>query len=145
MTPDRTIVSVPHSGTRFLKERLGIETHVHTNCNWNALWERVHNKEIIVPLRSPDAVWRSWCRRRNHPDIGKWVASYFISWGMMHTLDQLLELDFICVDKANDPRIDNWERIGDKDESVAGWKLHNIDLRPIYKIPLVQRHYGSWQ
>ena len=143
MTYDPIIVSIPHTGTRFLKERLGIEEHIHTHTNWRTLWGRVENRTIIAPLRRPDHVWRSWCRRRDGPEIANWCGSFFMAWGIMHTLDQMMEVEFVCLDKKEDPRISDWSRIGDGDSYHARWKLHKADLRSLYKLPFVHRHYPS--
>jgi hypothetical protein len=62
----------------------------------------------------------------------------------MHTLDQLFEIDYICIDKQEDPRITDWKKIGDDDGDHARWQLHKVDLRVLYKIPFVHRHYSSW-
>ena len=145
MTPDPIIVSIPHTGTRFLKERLGIEDHVHTHTNWNALWKQIHNRSLIAPLRNPTSVWRSWCRRRDDGDVLRWAPHFFASWYVMHTLDQMLDVEFVCIDKQEDQRITDWGKVGDADQSHAGWKLHRVDLRVLYKIPFVQRHYPSWR
>lgn len=144
MTSDPIIVSIPHSGTRFLKKRLGIEEHVHTHTNWNTLLKRVRGRTIISPLRNPDAVWRSWCRRRN-VELDKFpLIEFAAGWYVMHTLAQMFEVDFIPVDKQEDRRIRDWSKVGDRDESAALWKAHRIDLRALYKLPYVQEHYGSW-
>jgi len=140
MTSDPIIVSVPHCGTRFLKERLGIKEHVHTHQSWNAAWDRVEGREVIVPLREPSLVLRSWCRRE-HPRKFP-VGTFFMAWSFLHAIDQMIDVDVICVDKQEDPRIDDWTPIGEEDGSHAGWKLHKFDLRPIHNLPIVQRHYG---
>jgi len=141
----KIVVSVPHSGTRFIKKRLGIADHVHTNAPWKALWEQVEGRDIIVPLRSPSDVWRSWCRRWPDKDVLKWAGGFFVSWTVLHTLDQMCELDVICVDKQQDPRITDWRAEGDQDASNGNWKLHKVDLRPLHKLPIVERNFGSWQ
>lgn len=143
MTPD-IIVSVPHSGTRFLKERLSIAHHCHTHTNWRKLYEEIQGKHIIVPLRRPDEVWRSWCRRRDPDSVLMWVGAFFQGWCILHTLDQMYELDFICIDKQEDLRISDWSKVGDGDENGPRWKLLKVDLRPLYKLPFVQEHYSSW-
>ena len=140
----KIIISVPHSGTRFLKKRLGIEQHVHANANWLKLVEDIGDKQIIAPLRSPESVWRSWCRRRHSDDLTNWVAQFFASWFVLHALDQLYDIDYICVDKREDSRITDWTKVGDQDENHGQWKLHKVDLRPLFKLPLVQKHYSSW-
>lgn len=137
----KIIVSVPHSGTRFLKKRLGIKDHVHANANWVKLWEEVEGREVIVPLRKPPSVLRSWCRRRADRELVNWIAQFCASWFILHALDQMMELDYICIDKCEDPRIDDWTKVGDEDGSHVRWKLHKVDLRPIYKLPFVDRHY----
>jgi len=54
------------------------------------------------------------------------------------------EVDVICVDKREDPRIDDWSPIGDDDGSRAGWALIKADLRPMNNLPLVIEHYGHY-
>jgi hypothetical protein len=142
-TPDSIVVSIPHTGTRFLKERLGIADHIHTIANWVKLKDRIQDKQIIAPLRSPPAALRSWCRRRAQDQVLNWIGSFFHAWHIMHALDQLYEIDFICVDKQDDPRITDWTKVGDEDQSSAHWKPHSVDLRHLYKLPFVQRHYWT--
>ena len=136
MTFDPIIVSVPHCGTRFLKERLGIEDHVHTNESWDKIWELTEGRSLIVPLRSPSMVWRSWCRRNNPEKFP--YAEFFMAWGNLHALDQMCELDVICIDNQEDTRITDWTAVGDGDG--GDWKLIKTDLRPLYKMPIVVRN-----
>jgi hypothetical protein len=142
MTYKPIIVSVPHSGTRFLIERLGIEDHVHTHIAWDTLWERTEGRSIVVPLRSPVDIFRSWCRRHDPKSFP--FGEFFMAWGFLHALDQMVDLDVICVDHCADPRITDWSKVGDGDGSRADWKLHKVDLRALYKLPIVHRHYGAW-
>ena len=63
-------------------------------------------------------------------------------------LDFKYDLDVICVDKQEDPRINDWSKVGDEDGSRARWQLIKIDQRPMYHLPLVMKHYGpytTWQ
>lgn len=145
MTHDPIIVSVPHSGTRFLKDRLGIKDHIHAHADWDKIWEQTEGRQVIVPLRRPTDVWRSWCRRQPAKRCNQWSPQFFVAWTIIHTLDQMCELDVICIDKCDDPRIDDWKPVGDKDGSAGQWKLHKVDLRPVHKLPIVNRHYGAWQ
>lgn len=62
----------------------------------------------------------------------------------MHTLDQIFDIDYICIDKQDDRRIADWSKVGDADQSHAKWKMHRVDLRVLYKIPFVNRHYQTW-
>ena len=140
MTPDHIIVSVPHSGTRFLKERLGVKDHVHTTGYWSELVQLLENKKAIVPLRKPASVWRSWCRRHEAGNFP--YGEFFLAWGALHALDQTMELDVICVDKQEDSRIVDWAPVGNEDQNRARWELIKADLRPLYKLPIIYRHYG---
>lgn len=139
MTHDPIIASIPHSGTRFLKRRLGIDEHIHIGPDWYVLLEKTQDREIVVPLRSPSDIWRSWCRR-NAPDKFPY-SQFFVAWGCLHALDQMLELDVVCIDKRDDPRITDWSEVGCEDAGVAAWKLLKVDLRPLYELPIVKRHY----
>ena len=134
---DQIIVSIPHTGTRFLQARLGVEKSVHTISKWDSLYNQVKDKQIIAPLRSPPVVWKSWARRKKAPFP---YAEFFSAWHNMHALDLLFEVDFICLDKRDDPRIADWEPIGQDDPGPYGLPL--IELRPLYFLPFVRRHFG---
>jgi len=140
MTPKRIIVSVPHCGTRFLKERLGIKEHIHTTHEWSSLVERLEGQHIVVPLRNPDAVWRSWCRRHDQHKFP--YADYYLSWAALQMVANRFDVDVICVDKQEDPRISDWRKVGDEDASRARWGLIKIDQRPLYRLPIVFENYG---
>lgn len=146
MTPDPIIVSVPHCGTRFLMNRLGINDHIHTMASWDSLLRRIEGRKVYVPLRNPPDVWRSWCRR-HQPQIFPY-GQFFLSWGCLQMLDSIRDVDIICVDHRTDPRIDDWGKVGDEDASKVGWQLIKTDLRPLYRLPIVEKYYGphvKWQ
>jgi len=65
-----------------------------------------------------------------------------VAWGLLQVLDSVMDLDIICVDKQQDSRITDWSKVGDGDRSRADWKLIKTDLRPVYTLPVVSRHYG---
>jgi len=143
MTREPIIVSIPHTGTRFLQERLGVEKYVHTHSKWDSLYKRVKDKKIIAPLRNPPDVWKSWARRKNPKTEPFPYAMFFSAWYNMHTLDMLFDVDFICVDKCADERITDWTPIGTGDYGPYSKPL--IELRPLYYLPYVRQRYGSWQ
>lgn len=142
MTSKPIIVSVPHCGTRFLMERLDIKEHVHTHTKWSTLWERTEGRSLIVPMREPAKVFRSWCRRHDPKEFP--FGEFFMAYGQLHALDQMCELDVIPIDHCADSRITDWSPVGDGDESRADWKLHKVDLRAIHKLPIVEQWYGQW-
>jgi hypothetical protein len=131
------IVSIPHTGTRFLQQRLGVEKSVHTISKWGSLYNQVEGKQIFAPLRHPTDVWKSWARRKKGPFP---YAEFFSAWYIMHTLDMLFDVDFICLDKRDDPRITDWAPIGQDDPGNPGVPL--IELRPLFSLPFVKKHYG---
>lgn len=137
---DAIVVSIPHTGTRFLKERLGIEHHVHTHKSWEIICKEIAGKRLVSPLRHPLNVWKSWAKRHRvtrFPYIG-----FAASWYLMHTLDMLYEIDFIDLEVKTDPRIKNWSRVGDDDvEVTVEDTLPPGDFNQLYKLPFVQRFY----
>ncbi len=146
MTPDSIIVSVPHCGTRFLQNRLGIKDHIHTLAEWDSLLRRVQGRKVYVPLRNPPDVWRSWCRRNLAHKFP--YGQFFLAWGNLQHLASLYEIDIICIDHQSDSRITDWSKVGDGDASRAGWTMIQTDLRPLYRLPIVNDHYGphvKWQ
>jgi hypothetical protein len=61
------IVSVPHTGTVFVKTLLSkaklnpIQHHCHSDSVF--LLKSRPNAQIVVPLRHPEKAWRTWCLR----------------------------------------------------------------------------------
>jgi hypothetical protein len=146
MTHDPIIVSVPHTGTRFLQQRLGLQEHIHTLSSWDSLLRKLAGRKVYIPLRNPPDVWRSWCRRHN-PKIFPY-GQFFLAWGCLQMIAEQMEVDVICVDHKTDPRINDWGKVGDQDNSKVGWQLLKTDLRPLYRLPLVDKYYGphsKWQ
>lgn len=132
------IISVPHSGTRFLMQRLGVSNHAHTHWPWEQLWSKLAGAEPIVALRNPVDVWQSWYKRSGDRFPH---TEFFLAWGVLHTLDCMMELDVICVDKQEDSRITDWSPV---DAYVSKYPLPPVeDLRSLYGLPIVKRHYGS--
>jgi hypothetical protein len=141
MTSNSIIVTIPHTGTRFLQERLGIKQYVHTVINWPILCRRIENKKIISPLRPPIKVWKSWARRRNPKNEAFPYIEFTSAWYTMHALDLMYEVDFIDLEAKNDPRISDWTPIGNED--YGPYELPEINLNPIYKLPFVTRFYDK--
>lgn len=134
------IVSVPHTGTRFLMERLGIKSHVHTNWEWERQIREIskHNN-VVTPMREPSAVWHSWCRR-NQSELFPYGA-FFMAWAGLNTIDQMFRVDVVCVDRQDDPhkRINDWSHIAKWEAEES--EILPIDLRSVYDLPIVRRYY----
>jgi len=63
-------------------------------------------------------------------------------------LNTVIDIDVICGDKQEDPRITDWGKVGDTDPSRVGWQLLRDDMRAVYKLTLINDHYGprsTWQ
>lgn len=127
-------------------DRLGVKDHIHTMANWDSLLRRITGRKVYVPMRNPPDVWRSWCRRHNPKNFP--YGQFFLAWGCLQLLDTMAEIDIICVDHKVDPRIKDWGKVGDTDASKIGWQHLKTDLRPLYRLPIVERNYGphvKWQ
>lgn len=138
MTSD-LIVSIPQTGTRFLRERLGVRDFVHTIESWEQLVGKTEGRNIVSPLRSPAACWASSTRRwtTSRPfDTELWLHS----WYMMHALSLVRDIDFIVIEKRDDPRISDWSKVGDRDEG-KNRSIPDIGLRHIYELPFVKARY----
>jgi len=135
------VVSIPHSGTRFLKERLSIDAHVHTNIfGWDALIRETKGKKLVAPLRDPQAVWKSTVRRYNKWDATDNISNFFNSWFMMHALSLIRDIEFIPVDLQISDRITDWTPVGGE-EDQCNTKCYPTCLRRIYVLPFVQKYY----
>lgn len=139
---DNIIVSIPHTGTRFLKERLGIDKHIHTIVDWDSLMREIEGKYIIAPLRNPKDVWMSDVRRWLKWDAEDNVSRFVAAWYVMHALTLFRDIDFIPVDLQQDDRITDWTPVsGELDRNNK--KHPQICLRRIYALPFVERYYGN--
>ena len=139
---DEIIVSIPYTGTRFLKERLGIDKHVHTIVDWNSLTREIEGKHIIAPLRNPKDVWASDVRRWLKWDAEDNIPRFVAAWYVMHTLTLIRDVDFIPVDLQQDNRITDWTPVSG--ELERNNKKHpQICLRRIYALPFVGKYYGN--
>lgn len=93
MNPDdAVIVSIPYSGTRYLRKALKIPKCVHTYVGPERLLEYVGNaKLIVVPLRKPESNWKAWARR--WPEGKPWdrrIAEFERAWmGMAWFLEYM--------------------------------------------------------
>jgi len=134
------IVSIPHTGTRFLSQRLGVEECIHSHAAWDRLIKDIEGKKIYSPLRNPINVWRSWSRRTN-PERGFPYITFSFAWYTMNILDQLYDVEFINLEAQDDSRITNWSPVGD-DEKGTSYEAPMIDdFRKVFQLPFVKRHY----
>ena len=132
------IVSVQHTGSRFLADRLGIEpAHIiHTYTEVSQVLSRLEGREVISPLRHPQSVWESWCKR-GRADYATFMYSFFT----LGALASIHPVDFIAVDKQEDSRISDWSKVGhDSRESTC----IDVDLSPLRMIPFVRDNYYDY-
>ena len=111
------IVAIPHTGTRFLKERLGLD-HVHTGYEWTYIMQKIKGKHLIAPLRDPIDTWMSFVRR-DETNVVRFIAA----WYCMHTLDMMRNMEgnpieYIPLEKQNSPRITDWTVVTNTKEVV---------------------------
>ena len=134
------IISIPHTGTRFLRDQLGIDRFIHTARSWDFIMKEIEGKKLIAPLRSPKACWKSATRRQQKGrifDIAKWVRSWYI----MHALTLIRDIEFVIIERRTDPRVENWAKVGQNDPG-DNKSVPAIDLKPIYALPFVRPHYS---
>jgi hypothetical protein len=58
----------------------------------------------------------------------------------MHALTLVRDVDFVILERQQDPRIADWSKVGHED---AGELVEReINLEPIYALPFVRPHYS---
>lgn len=135
------VVSVPYTGTRFLRERFGTKLSVHTFTPWDRLLEIIQGHKVVVPLRRPEDNWQSWARRwRQDEPIDHQIGEFNRSWYKLGMLDQVMELDLIPVDLQEDSRIQNWDPVGKED---SGDNKHPYDVSHLYELRFIKKYYGK--
>lgn len=134
-TADSVIVSVQHTGSRFLAERLGINKIciVHTYTELSQVVADIQGRRILSPIRHPQSVWESWCKR-GRIDYATFMYSFFT----LGALASIYPVDFIAVDKQQDSRISDWGKVCHDDREV---KCPTVDLSPLKMIPFVREFY----
>jgi hypothetical protein len=144
------IVSIPHTGSRFLSARLAIDEIVHTELSWSELIKKTAGKVLVSPLRRPEDVLKS-AVRRTPPELPLDVAGWFHCWYMMHALTLIRNIDFIVLEDMEDPRIFDWSPVGKDDKgSLApdGRPMYHdrpvppLPLDKIHELPFVRARYG---
>jgi hypothetical protein len=134
------IISVPHTGTHFLKRELGVPTAEHTWVSWDKLIERCDSHEhIYVPMRHPLKVRNTWAGRGrlgNEEGVMRWWKSWF----QLQALDELYGLDIIAVDRQTDPRIKNWAKERSMPRPLPdSWR--KVPIEPVLELPVVNLFY----
>ena len=131
------IVSVQHTGSRFVADRLGIDpAHIiHTYTDLSQVLSQLEGRGIISPLRHPKDVWESWCKR-GRADYATFILSFFT----LAALASIRDVDFIAVDKQEDSRIKDWSKVS-HDERDTG--CVDVDLSPLRMIPFVRDNYDN--
>lgn len=135
-----TVISVPHTGTNFIKKRFGVLNYIHSWVPWGQLYETAKNAEhIYIPMRNPIDVYHTWVRRnRLHGIHG--VEDWCRSWYQLNAIHQLFDCDVIYVDKQEDPRIDNWEKVASNPKPMPE-KWMKVDYAVLWHLPIVRNHY----
>lgn len=151
------VVSVPHTGSNFLRELLELDTFKHTgalffNQQYKGPWANL----MIVPLRKPEDVWRSWYNRYHDPDKPEpqgFEASFWINWHAFAWMVKNQErMIFIPVDLpgVRDDALSDLSRVLGKTLSTDWEKVNSHggksevptpDLSEIYDIPVIRSLY----
>lgn len=137
------LISVPHSGTQFVASHFQVNKWTHTWRPWDELVEYCNQAEhIYVPLRHPELVLHGW-RKRHRFVTPEAVWHWYKCWYQLHALSQLYDLDVICVDKQEDPRINNWKPIGTRNwEGEFLREQLEVNWEFTLELPIVREHYG---
>lgn len=149
---DLFLLSVPHTGTRFTERLLGPLYKMHTDLGverkrmprLRLLLEM--SRVIVSPLRDPQKVWASFCRRRHTGE------RFWEGWRILEVLHQEFKIHYLPVDtpdrqlyldeiaKGLGRKIEtDWEPIGNKD--VTHGLLLDQDLTEVYAMPMIRDRY----
>lgn len=122
-------------------ERLEIKDQIHTHTEWGRLEKELEGKKIYSPLRHPLKVWESWVRR-NNPERGFPYITFAFNWYAMHMIDTMYDVEFVNLETQDDSRITDWERIGHHENGEYFEFPVPIDMKKLFNLPFVKRHYG---
>jgi hypothetical protein len=137
----KIIVSVPHSGSHFLKKHLQA-THIHhTWLEWDGLVRLCKEAEhIYVPLRHPRDIFESWGKRKQMNNPTQWYRA----WIHLQALDDLFDLDIVAVDQQKDERIRCWRPENHVTTSQQRGALESsVFWEPLLGLPIISRYYND--
>lgn len=141
---DRLIVSVPHSGTRFLKSRFGWRDHRHTITSYERLISDIEawDHKIIIPLRHPQDVLRSWFSRQKHRQT-YWLTQFVMAWTHLQHVHDACDSEVVTIEGQDHFEITDWTPVGDTDKKYDNCveKADYIDITPIFALPIIQQRY----
>lgn len=134
------VVSIPHTGTKFLMQRLDIKDQIHSHAEWCRLQKELEGKKIYSPLRHPYKVWESWTVR-NNPDRAFPYITFAFGWYAMHMIDTMYDVEFINLETQEDSRITDWSAEG---HAVGKGYIKTpipTDMKKLFNLPFVKRHF----
>lgn len=91
----RWVVSIPHTGTRFLREVLTTNSN-HVGGGWQKKDNIFQMCHVFSPMRNPTAVWDSWMKRLGSG--GRSLKQFNLCWEDLGRLDRCYPVHFIHLD-----------------------------------------------
>jgi len=163
----RKVISVPHTGTRFVFGFLNCH-HRHIYEEWDVLEKEIQNHVIVVPLRDPRLVWQSWINwiqpnavNLRAGDIVMKLDNFQNCWERLGQLDWKHKVYYVPIDHADrDKEISLLSEV--LDETIApDWsnkvghyeptqenklwqetaEYPQVNWNLIYSLPMVNRFY----
>lgn len=162
----RIVISVPHTGTRFLFTLLNCH-HRHTYESWKLLDSEIGGRVIVAPLRDPRKVWRSWVNgvqpsSKNIGDTVMRLDNFENCWDRLAELDERYDVHYVPIDTpSRDLEVRRLAGVLDQDirpdwndnpwhhtptEENLEWQkstvFPKVDWAKIYAMPMIERFYA---
>lgn len=154
------ILSVPHTGTRFLVEVTGYSfMHSYEYMTPQDIINRMNGGVLCAPLRDPWEVWTTWYQRYGgrkylmDPDHPKSMES---AWRAMAALDRHFDITFVPIDvpkhrdiqlaKLSDQMgkwlVTDWSPVAARPDHKKQKEVPDKNLDWVYQLPFVSQFYG---
>lgn len=147
---DVMLLSVPHTGTRFLRKLIeptfNLHTHPSTGLGKTRAMLKI-SRLIVCPLRDPAKVWESFCRK------GLSDGQFWLSWARLWHLSHEFSIYYMPIDVSESqdrlnllgeilgrPLKTDWAPVGHEPQHQGEIREH--DLADLYAIPFIKRWYG---
>jgi hypothetical protein len=159
--PERSrlkIISVPHTGSNFLKKLLGVGyKHAKAFFEYGDPEGRrrypVLPDVMVVPLRHPEDNWQSWVRRYDGSDA-PWVQNHYNQWKCLERLyNEGEEMIFVPLDvpdrelyldalrkHVGKKLLTDWEPVNSTGRKKKEFKK---DLSYVWDISFIKEIYGG--
>lgn len=145
------IVTIPHTGTRFIRELLEKHGFLTNVCHFHEFQEKEEKGLVVSTIRNPHNVYRTWIGQdRFNAARLDWKTSWELLNKMYKTKNNFVLIP-IDIENEREKALDQLSNILKTQIKTDGIPVGSFpncwvpyaehDIRPIFELPVVKRFY----